>query len=121
MLRPSDAAGREPLPVPVNPNEPLALDIQRSSDAGSSDRTPAPAARRGAEREPESHLRVIVRVERPHPGAQLRITDADGNRVTARPGRPTSCWTGSLPAGADEQVGSVVGQPEPDRVRQSTR
>jgi hypothetical protein len=28
-------------------------------------------------------MRVIVRVERPHPGAQLRITDADGNRVTA--------------------------------------
>ena len=38
-------------------------------------------------------MRVIVRVERPHPGAQLRITDADGNRVTAfatntRPGGP---------------------------------
>lgn len=28
-------------------------------------------------------MRVIVRVERPHPGAQLRITDHDGNRVTA--------------------------------------
>jgi hypothetical protein len=28
-------------------------------------------------------LRVIVRKERPHPGAQLRITDVDGNRVTA--------------------------------------
>jgi hypothetical protein len=28
-------------------------------------------------------MRVIARVERPHPGAQLRITDADGNRVTA--------------------------------------
>jgi hypothetical protein len=27
--------------------------------------------------------RVIVRKERPHPGAQLRITDADGHRVTA--------------------------------------
>jgi hypothetical protein len=38
-------------------------------------------------------MRVIVRVERPHPGAQLRITDHDGNRVTAfatntRPGGP---------------------------------
>ena len=38
-------------------------------------------------------MRVIARVERPHPGAQLRITDADGNRVTAfatntRPGGP---------------------------------
>jgi Transposase DDE domain group 1 len=28
-------------------------------------------------------MRVVARVERPHPGAQLRITDADGNRVTA--------------------------------------
>ena len=38
-------------------------------------------------------MRVIARVERPHPGAQLRITDADSNRVTAfatntRPGGP---------------------------------
>ncbi len=28
-------------------------------------------------------MRVIVGKERPHPGAQLRITDADGHRVTA--------------------------------------
>ena len=28
-------------------------------------------------------MRVIIRSERPHPGAQLRITDVDGNRVTA--------------------------------------
>jgi len=28
-------------------------------------------------------MRVIVRKERPHPGAQLRITDVDGHRVTA--------------------------------------
>lgn len=28
-------------------------------------------------------MRVIIRAERPHPGAQLRITDTDGNRVTA--------------------------------------
>jgi hypothetical protein len=28
-------------------------------------------------------MRVIARKERPHPGAQLRITDADGMRVTA--------------------------------------
>jgi hypothetical protein len=28
-------------------------------------------------------MRVIVRKERPHPGAQLRITDAGGHRVTA--------------------------------------
>jgi hypothetical protein len=28
-------------------------------------------------------MRVIVRRERPHPGAQLRLTDRDGNRLTA--------------------------------------
>lgn len=28
-------------------------------------------------------IRVIARKERPHPGAQLRITDVDGNRITA--------------------------------------
>lgn len=38
-------------------------------------------------------MRVIIRKERPHPGAQLRITDIDGNRITAfatntRPGGP---------------------------------
>jgi hypothetical protein len=30
-----------------------------------------------------SGMRVIVRKERPHPGAQLRITDVDGHRITA--------------------------------------
>ena len=54
-------------------------------------------------------MRVIVRKERPHPGAQLRITDADGHRLTAfatnttpgGPGRssPTSnCGTAAAPA-----------------------
>jgi hypothetical protein len=38
-------------------------------------------------------MRVIARKERPHPGAQLRLTDVDGNRITAfatntRPGGP---------------------------------
>ena len=28
-------------------------------------------------------MRVIVRAERPHPGAQLSFTDSDGNRLTA--------------------------------------
>ncbi len=28
-------------------------------------------------------MRVIARKERPHPGAQLRLTDADGHRLTA--------------------------------------
>jgi hypothetical protein len=30
-----------------------------------------------------SGMRVIIRKERPHPGAQLRLTDIDGNRITA--------------------------------------
>ena len=30
-----------------------------------------------------ARMRVIVRKERPHPGAQLRLTDADGMRLTA--------------------------------------
>jgi hypothetical protein len=30
-----------------------------------------------------ARMRLIVRKERPHPGAQLRITDLDGHRITA--------------------------------------
>jgi hypothetical protein len=37
----------------------------------------------GVHDEPPARRWVIVRKERPHPGAQLRITDADGHRVTA--------------------------------------
>ena len=40
-------------------------------------------------------MRVIARKERPHPGAQLRITDADGLRVTAF---ATNTPRGQLPA-----------------------
>ena len=40
-------------------------------------------------------MRVIARKERPHPGAQLRITDADGLRVTAF---ATNTRRGQLPA-----------------------
>jgi hypothetical protein len=39
-------------------------------------------------------MRVIARKERPHPGAQLRITDADGLRVTAF---ATNSTRGQLP------------------------
>ena len=38
-------------------------------------------------------MRVIVRKERPHPGAQLRFTDIDGHRFTAF---ATSTRTGQL-------------------------
>lgn len=39
-------------------------------------------------------MRVIVRKERPHPGAQLRFTDVDGHRFTAF---ATNTPTGQLP------------------------
>jgi hypothetical protein len=39
-------------------------------------------------------MRVIVRKERPHPGAQLRFTDADGHRLTAF---ATNTGRGQLP------------------------
>jgi hypothetical protein len=40
-------------------------------------------------------MRVIVRRERPHPGAQLRVTDIDGNRITCF---ATNTRTGHLAA-----------------------
>jgi hypothetical protein len=50
-------------------------------------------------------MRVIVRKERPHPGAQLRFTDLDGHRFTAfatatRRGQlvTSSCATAAAPA-----------------------
>ncbi len=39
-------------------------------------------------------MRIIVCSERPHPGAQLRITDVDGNRITAF---ATNTASGQLP------------------------
>jgi hypothetical protein len=45
-------------------------------------------------------MRVIARVERPHPGAQLRITDQDGNRVTA-------FATNTRPGGAGAQIADL--------------
>jgi len=39
-------------------------------------------------------MRVIARKERPHPGAQLRITDVDGHRITAF---ATNTCRGQLP------------------------
>ena len=51
-------------------------------------------------------MRVIARKARPHPGAQLRITDIDGHRVTAfatntRPAGPApSCLISSCATGA---------------------
>ena len=45
-------------------------------------------------------MRVIARKERPHPGAQLRITDADGLRVTA-------FATNTGPGGPDRQLADL--------------
>lgn len=45
-------------------------------------------------------MRVIARVERPHPGAQLRITDHDGNRVTA-------FATNTAPGGPGTQIAAL--------------
>jgi hypothetical protein len=39
-------------------------------------------------------MRVVIRKERPHPGAQLRFTDADGLRLTAFAEVPPEQWTG---------------------------
>ena len=49
-------------------------------------------------------MRVIVRKERPHPGAQLRLTDPDGMRVTAPspptpPGASSPTWNCGTGAG----------------------
>jgi len=45
-------------------------------------------------------MRVIARKERPHPGAQLRITDVDGHRVTA-------FATNTLPGGPGTQLADL--------------
>jgi len=45
-------------------------------------------------------MRVIARVERPHPGAQLPITDHDGNRVTA-------FATNTRPGGSGAQIADL--------------
>ena len=45
-------------------------------------------------------MRVIIRKERPHPGAQLRITDADGMRITA-------FATNTTPGGAGGQLADL--------------
>ena len=63
--------------------------------------------------------RLILRKERPHPGAQLTFTDVDGHRITAVltntppvscPGRPPawSCATASTPG---SRTGSAKPRP----------
>ena len=42
-------------------------------------------------------MRVIARKERPHPGAQLRLTDADGHRITCFATNATNATSDDLP------------------------
>jgi hypothetical protein len=72
-------------------------------------------------------MRLIVRKERPHPGAQLRITDCDGHRITAfthlhRPraaGRPGTAAPPPGPGRGPDPLrqGQRAGQPAAARLR----
>jgi len=79
-------------------------------------------------------IRVIARKERPHPGAQLRITDVDGLRVTAFATNTAYGQLADLPAAAPppgplrgpdphreghrpDQPAPARHEPEPDLVR----
>lgn len=58
-------------------------------------------------------VRVIVRKERPHPGAQLHLTDVDGHRIRPTPppaGPAPNCptWNHSTAAGHGPKTGSVA-------------
>lgn len=55
-------------------------------------------------------MRVLVRKERPHPGAQLRFTDVDGLRLTAFVTTPpsTSCREVPPPVGVNSRIWSCV-------------
>ena len=50
------------------------------------------------------HMRVIARRERPHPGAQLRLTDVDGWRITLF---ATSTQTGAQANGGSTQLAAL--------------
>jgi hypothetical protein len=73
--------------------------------------------------------RLILRKERPHPGAQLTFTDIDGHRVTAfltdtgrgvipARSRAWSCDTASMPGGGPHprRQGSRPAQFPPSRL-----
>lgn len=51
-----------------------------------------------------SGMRLIVRKERPHPGAQLRITDADGMRITCFATNTTGRPVGRSPSSSSSSV-----------------
>ena len=63
-------------------------------------------------------MRVIVRKERPHPGAQLRFDDVDGMRITAF---VTNTRRGQLPgSGVASPAPGPLRGPDPDRERHTT-
>ncbi len=55
-------------------------------------------------------MRVIVRKVRPHPGAQLRITDIDGHRITAF---ATNTPTGGPPPSYPSWSYATAAEPAP--------
>src|SRR3954454_15309901 len=64
-------------------------------------------------------MRVVARKERPHPSAQLRITDVDGHRVTAF---ATNTRAGGRSGGRSTQLppwscGTAAGPRCEDRIR----
>ncbi|MDC0768647.1 transposase [Streptomyces sp. HD] len=59
-------------------------------------------------------MRLIVRMERPHPGAQLRITDADGMRITCFATNTTGWPIAELDRAAPPAPGTGRG-PDPGR------
>jgi hypothetical protein len=58
-------------------------------------------------------MRVIIRKERPHPGAQLRFTDVDGHRftafATARRKASSLTWSCATGAGRAARTGRFPG------------
>jgi hypothetical protein len=60
-------------------------------------------------------MQVIVRKERPHPGAQLRFTDRDGLRLTAfATSKPTTtCGTGIQPWATGHRPSTLRPAPTP--------
>ncbi len=70
-------------------------------------------------------LRLIVRKERPHPGAQLRFTDADGMRLTCfatnTTGTPIASWNCATASGPGPRTASVPPAPPACATSPSTR
>jgi len=58
-------------------------------------------------------MRVIVRRERPHPGAQLRFDDVDGYRLTAFATNAARGQLADLEYGTDAERGARTGSGSP--------